>query len=304
MPSNSDVITEELIEVDEKVSKIRKIFLEDFELNNELYDECDVLRVRQSDWTVKRFLLSNNNNEEAALKSLTEALQWKKSYGVNTRTDQYFPEDFYKIGGIFQYETDKNGLPLLYVRVCVHHKVQELIELIRQFFVHLVNKIDVSSGGEWAVVFDSSNSGISNVDMDFSRFIVQVLQHYYPKGYKYVLIYNMPWIMVAFWKITRAWVADEVKQLIKFANGPQIFDFIDAESVPQYIPGGKCPKPINFVPEGVKSPELLPHLNFTIEQIQKFRTIFSIKNEDNGSANEDNENRNDDNGNPSEETTD
>ena len=278
MPSNSDVITEELIEIDEKVSKIRKIFLEDAEVNSQLYDECDVLSVRQSDWAIKRFLLSNNNNEETALKNLTEALQWKKSYGVNARTDDYFPEDFYKIGGIFEYETDKNGLPLLYVRVCVHHKVEELIELIRQFFVHLVNKIDVSSGGEWALVFDSTNSGISNVDMDFSRFIVQVLQHYYPKGYKYVLIYELPWIMMAFWKITRAWVAEEVKQLIKFASGAQIFDYIDPDNVPQYIPGGKNPKPINRVPEGVKSPEFLPHFNFTAQQIQKFRNIFNLEN--------------------------
>ena len=285
MPSNSVASGDDPIIIEDKVNRIRKVLLEDYQTNNQSYDECDVQRVRDNDWTVLRFLKSNHMNEESALKSLTEAMQWRKTFGVNTTTDDYFPTDFYKIGGIFEYQTDKEGLPLLYFRVCVHHKVAELSEMIKQFFVHQVNKIDSRSDGQWAVVFDCSNGGLANVDMDFARFITQVMQCYFPKGYKYILIYEMPWIMAAFWKITRTWLSNEVKEQIKSATGLEIFDFIDAENVPQYIPGGKCQKSIHTIPEGVKAAELLPHITFTEEQMKRFRTIFNIKDEENGNSN-------------------
>lgn len=262
------------------IEKLRKDFQIHYESNNDLYDKCDAENVRTCNWTVERFLLANRGNEELAFKNLCDTLQWRKSFDVNNRRDDYFPDDFYKTGGIFQYNCDKDGLMLLYFRVCVHHKVNELSQYIKEFFVHNVNKIDLLSGSrKWAMVFDCSNGTLSNIDMDFSRYIINVLQNYFPKGFKYVLIYEMPWIMVAFWKITRTWLSEEIKQLIKFAKKEEIFNFIDAENLPNYIKGGLCLKSICNVPEGVKSAEELPHLNFTAEQIQRFRKIFKISSE-------------------------
>jgi len=259
------------------IEKLKKQFLQHYESNVDLYDECDVNSVRTCNWTVERFLLSHRGNEEMAFKNLCDAMKWRKSFGVNNRSDQYFPSDFYKTGGIFQYNCDKEGLMLLYFRICVHHKVNELSQYIKEFFVHNVNKIDQMSGsGKWAMVFDCSNGTLSNVDMDMSRYIINVLQNYFPRGYKYVLIYEMPWIMVAFWKITRTWLSEHVQQSVRLAKKDEIFHFIDPENVPNYIDGGKCLKSIHTIPEGVKRAEELPHLNFNSEQIERFRSIFKV----------------------------
>jgi hypothetical protein len=264
-----------------KIESLRQKFLEDYKADTDSYDECDVQRVRDSEWTLKRFLLSHKLDEELSLKNLIEAMKWRKSFGVNTRTDDYFPEDFYKIGGIFQYNSDKDGNRLLYLRVCVHHKVNELSQFVKEYFVHNINKIDSSSDEQWVMVCDSSNSGLSNVDMDFSRFIVDVLQNYFPKGFKYVIIYNMPFLMYSFWKITQYWLSDQIKDLIKTVSGDEIFNYISAENVPQVIPGGKCATSIYAIPKGVKTAEELPHIKFTDEQLKHIRTIFNIQSESN-----------------------
>ncbi|XP_054160128.1 motile sperm domain-containing protein 2-like [Oppia nitens] len=268
-------------ELNEKIGSLRQKFLNSYnEDNDRLYDDCDVRRVQKCDWLLKRYLLAHNCNQELALNNLKDTLEWRKSFGVNQRTDAYFPDDFYKIGGLFQYNCDKTGLPLLYIRICVHRKVQELAQLVKEFFVHKVNQIDVSSGGQWVLVFDCTASGLSNVDMDFSRFMIDVLQNYFPKSYKYVIIYEMPWLLATFWKISRMWLSEEDRQQIKLASGQEIFTFIDAKQVPQHIQGGQCLQNIYRVPDGVLPAEQLKHLKFTEEQIRHFRTVFNIQQND------------------------
>ena len=262
------------------ITELREKFLNHYNQqgNNELYDECDYEKVKKSDWTVKRFLWAKHWNIELAFENLCHAMQWRKSFRVNQLTDDYFPIEFYELAAIFQYQTDNQGSPMLFFRICVHHKIKELKKFVEEFIVHNFNKIDnLAQDKQWILIMDSSDSGLSNLDLDLSRFLTQILTVYFPKGFKFVVIYDLPWIMSTFWKITSSWISNEIHHIIKFANKQQIFDYIDAENVPEYIPGGKCTKDICFVPDGVKSAEQLPHLkHFTQEQLNNFRAIFKL----------------------------
>ena len=81
----------------EVVEKIRTRFLERVKNNGDSFHCADVEKVKQYDWWIERFVLVTKT-EETALKMLVKALEWRKSFGVNDFTEEYFPEEMYKIG--------------------------------------------------------------------------------------------------------------------------------------------------------------------------------------------------------------
>lgn len=71
--------------IDELVVKVRQLFLKHYELNPQDYDESDIERVTNNEFTVKRFIIWNKLDPDAALKQLDECMKWRKSFGINLR---------------------------------------------------------------------------------------------------------------------------------------------------------------------------------------------------------------------------
>ena len=65
------------------------------------FHPADVDKIKENDWWIERFVLVTKT-EEAALKMLVKALEWRKTFGVNDLTEDYFPEELYKIGNAFK----------------------------------------------------------------------------------------------------------------------------------------------------------------------------------------------------------
>lgn len=128
------------------VCKIRDKFLADCRLHCNLYDECDVNNVCESDWTVKRFLVTCDSDVEKAFLMLRDAMRWRKSYGINCRTDLDYPKEFYKSGAFFPYCKDKNGNVVIYMRIKLYKKFPKYTDYIKEFFLHIINKVDSQVG--------------------------------------------------------------------------------------------------------------------------------------------------------------
>jgi len=45
------------------------------------------------------------------------------------------------------------------------------------------------------MVFDMNGAGLSNMDMDLVRFIMNCFKTYYPNLLEWMLIFNMPWVL-------------------------------------------------------------------------------------------------------------
>lgn len=80
-------------------------------------------------------------NSEEGLKSLKKTMAWRKSFGVNDSKDEDFPREIYQLGWLFSYGKDKEGRQVLHYRARIHKK-SDLSQTLRQYFVHLVEKID------------------------------------------------------------------------------------------------------------------------------------------------------------------
>lgn len=218
----------------------------------DVYDDADVHLV-SDDWYLKRFLLANNRNVEAAFKMLDDTMRWRNDMYISQIRDYHFPCEFYKIGGLFPYLPDKKGNLVVYMRVKMHHKCAELDEPIKGFLVHTFNKAEkLCKGQGFALVFDLTGLSYSNVDLPFLSFLITFGGKHFPGSLVYILVYNLPWLFSAMQKVVFAMLPEEATGIIKFAKGDQIFNYIDAENVPDYIPGGECKRNFRSVAPGSK----------------------------------------------------
>ena len=219
---------------------------------SDIYDEADLALIAD-DWYIKRFLLAKNRDVEAAFKMLDETMRWRNDMFISQIRDYHFPSEFYKIGGLFPYEPDNEGNVVLYMRIRMHHKVLELEEPTRGFVVHNFNKTEKLSRGQgFAIVFDLTGAGYSNLDTPFLTFLINFGRNHFPGSLCYILVYNLPWVLSAMQKVAFAMLPPEAAGIIKFASGSDIFKYIPPENVPDYIPGGLCRRNFRSVAPGAK----------------------------------------------------
>ncbi|KAG8450375.1 hypothetical protein GDO86_002867 [Hymenochirus boettgeri] len=102
-------------------------------------------------------------------------------------------------------------------------------------------------GKQITVVFDMFESGLSNVDMDFVRFVINCFKIYYPRYLSKIVIFEMPWILNAAFKIIKSWLGPDAVNLLKFVNKSQIQDYISAEYLPPHM-GGTDPFKYSYPP--------------------------------------------------------
>lgn len=242
----------EIEDLPEKISQVRKFVLEDFDLNPNEYDSSDIERLRNDDWFVERFIRKRKTVKDSQ-EMLKNCLKFRNELGTPRTKDSDFPEEFYKIGGIFCYANDKFGNGVLYMRIKMHHKIKEIERELKQFIIYLINKLDLQTNGNgMVIVFDCQGAGISNLDMDILWFLVSSLLNYYPYGMSYILVYNLPWIFTSAWNVVKGWLPSETREKIKFASKEQIFDYFDKENLPFYL-GGTCKIDYHHVPKGCRS---------------------------------------------------
>lgn len=143
-------------------------------------------------------------------------------------------QDYVDLGSIFPYNHDIDGKTILVFigKTYVHGKfdVSELKKCVLYWCERLQRENDY---GKITVFFDMQACGLSNMDMDFSKFIVDTFKNYYPNAINYILIYEMPWILNAGFKI--------IKQLLPRKTVARM-KFIYQKDIREYVPEAKMLK--------------------------------------------------------------
>ncbi|XP_067141340.1 motile sperm domain-containing protein 2-like [Centruroides vittatus] len=248
-----------------KVEELRNKVLKDYEEHPDLYHPQDIERFKEDDWYCQRFLLHLENTPEQALKMAKDALQWRKKFGVSDLHEDNLPTEFFELGGTIPFNKDKEGHSIILVKVKLHRKREEEAEDVRRFLVYWVEKLDRMNEGEGiTVIYDCRDSGLSNLDMDVIKFMIDLFKNYYPHTLGYLLVYDMPWLFNAAWKIVKTWLSKSAVERIKFVSGNEIFDYVDKPMLPVDMGGstnkeyvykqgscGSCLQPVNVLKEKV-----------------------------------------------------
>ena len=264
----------------ELINSIRGKFVKEYESNPSLYYQSDYQKIKTELWPIERYVLVHKT-ENASLQALIKAMKWRKEFGVLDRTDADFPQEVYQTLEAFLYGKDKEGRDLL-MAIGKYHQKTDLSLILKQYWIHMLEKIDSKNkNGGWALIVWTAGTGLSNVELNYTLFIVDVLQNYFPHGMAYELVVDMHWVLNASWKIIRNFMKEEVREKVKLVDIKTVREHVDDDQIPEAF-GGKSKEPMLKIPPGVKPlDQIKDKLGLNDKQVEKIRSAFKDALKDN-----------------------
>ncbi|XP_013791564.2 motile sperm domain-containing protein 2-like [Limulus polyphemus] len=226
------------------VEKLRQRFLKYLEEEDwtGLYDPRDVQRLKNDDYYCKRILRHQSGNVNSAVESVKNIFKWRQEMGINDLTEDDIDPEIVKIGAVFSYNKDREGSPLLILRVNCHRKDPDTRDERRKIVAYWVEKMERERKGESvSVLMDCSSSGMANMDVDFTMYLMSLFITYYPAFIDHIYVFEMPWIMNACWKIIKKMISSSTAERIKFLTKTSFTEYLNPEELPPHL-GGTCLK--------------------------------------------------------------
>uniref|UniRef100_A0A668AKA1 Motile sperm domain containing 2 n=1 Tax=Myripristis murdjan TaxID=586833 RepID=A0A668AKA1_9TELE len=235
--------------MEKKIEETRQRFKNEYlQDSSDKYDSRDVERLQKDDAWVEGYLTWRIYVVDDTLKMIDESFQWRKDLGVNDLTESSIPKWMFETGAVFLHGYDKEGNKLFWFKVKLHIKDAKTILDKKKYVAFWLERYAKREPGmPLTVVFDMAESGLSNIDMDFVKYIINCFKVYYPKFLSKMIIVDMPWIMNAAWKIVKTWLGPEAISKLKFASKSEIQTFIGPEYLPPHM-GGMDPFKYSYPP--------------------------------------------------------
>lgn len=260
----------------EVIAKVRAILKTEVDKNPDQFDESDIERFMNSDWTVTRFLMRKKDNIEDAAQMLISCAKWRHRLGMPRWKDEDFPREFYNLGGVFPYASDLLGNTVIYIRAKLYDKKLSCIqELFQHYVIHIANRVDNERDGRgWSMIFDCSGTGLANMDVNMLLFMLNEVIPHLPKGLNYVLIYELPWLLSKIVNTTIACLPSEYKKLAKTASKKDIHNWVAKECLPDFM-GGTCDINYRRAPKNSRSfEEMAEQLKLSEKDINAIMKIY------------------------------
>ncbi|XP_073421342.1 motile sperm domain-containing protein 2 [Dendrobates tinctorius] len=231
------------------IHETRRRFAQEYiQDNSSKYDSRDVDRLQTDDAWVESYLLWRHNVTDDALKMIDESFRWRKEININDLSESVLPRWCFDVGATYLHGYDKEGNKLFWLRVKLHVRDNKTNEDKKKCVAFWLERYAKREPGKLlTVVFDMAECGLSNVDMDFVRFVISCFKIYYPRYLSKIVIFEMPWIMNAAFKIVKGWLGPEAINMLKFVNRSEIQDYISAEYLPPHM-GGTDPFKYSYPP--------------------------------------------------------
>lgn len=200
-----------------KIEETRKRFrIEYAQDSSDKYDSRDVDRLWKDDVLVDGYLEWRHFEVEETLKMIDESLQWRKEFKLNDINESSVQKSLFESGMHYLHGYDKEGNKLFWFRVKLHVKdVKMLTEKKRYVAFWLESYARREPGIPLTVIFDMSEAGLSCIDMDLIKYIINCFQVYYPRLLSKMLMYEMPWIMNAAWKMVKNMLSQDAIDKLK-----------------------------------------------------------------------------------------
>lgn len=228
---------------EKKYTTIKDQFFERYKENvdKNMYHYNDIDRLnKDNDW-IKAFYRHSSEDVEAAIALVDEVFTWRKLTDTNSLlVPGKLPvgEELFKKGLIFVKNEDINCIPMMHFIIKNHKKdactQAELFRFISYFFE---SNYKFNADDPIVLVLDMSDSGYANLDMDMIKFVITCLKTYYPSLIDYMIIYQMPFVFNAAWKVIKNWLPPQAVNLIKFTDKKNIKDYIQESQLFNHMGG-------------------------------------------------------------------
>ena len=116
---------------------------------------------------------------------------------------------------------------------------------------------------------DCKGSGLKNADTDFMKFAYTVLNDYYPGLVNAGLVYKLPKMLEAVYKVVRSWLNEEQEKYCYLIGKKNINEYVAINELPDFLLGQNL-ESYRKVPEGVPTAyELAEKLGIKVEKADK-----------------------------------
>jgi len=188
-----------------------------------------------------RFLRARAWKIEDATTMMRDAIKWRRTFsgkGVQNLDERSFESEL-KVGKGFFHGWDKWGRPVSYITARLHDGGTRNLKEVEEYCVWMIEnehqKLFNRTHGVYrsCVIFDLGGFSLSNMDYQFMKFMINILQNYYPDSLGQCLILNSPWIFSTCWIALKRWIDPASQEKIKFINQTELADFVDVKQVPK-----------------------------------------------------------------------
>lgn len=217
---------------EKKFTNLKSNFYEQYKGSIEKgdYHFRDLERLQKDNEWIKAFYRHSIEDIDKTLTLIDEVLVWRKALDINSLLKPGklpVDEELFKKGLVFVRNEDINCIPMMHFIIKNHRKdAYSQIELFRFISYFFEKAYKFNSEDPIVLVFDMTDAGYNNLDMDMIKFVVTCLKTYYPSLIDYMIIYQMPFVFNAAWKVIRNWLPAEAVKLVKFCDKKNIRDYI------------------------------------------------------------------------------
>jgi len=227
-------------------TKFAELYAEN--VNAGLYAEVDLERVRNDDAVVLQYVKHQKNDLVKTAGMMDSSLRFRQEMKINDLTESSFPRDLHEMGAVFFHGEDKKGQPVLYFPVKKCRKDPEKFTIMKQFVAWWIDKHWLKTPDKKvAVLFDMTDAGFSNVDIELLKFQISCFTTYYPALLDFMLIYEMPWVLNAIWKVIKTLLTPDQQKRVLFVKKNQIAEYIDQENLMVHM-GGEDTYDYTYIP--------------------------------------------------------
>lgn len=209
----------------------------------------DIENRLKNDNYIKRVLLHQEDNVKAAADMLWEIFIWRQTVNANEINEGNVNMDMLKEGGMFPHGRDMESSLLLIFKCKMHVKGVKDFDELKKCIIYWFDRIEREENGRpITLFFDMDGCGLGNMDMEFIKYLISLMKYYYPAFLQYIVIFQMPWVLSAAFKVVKSLLPAKAVSKMKFVTKDNLKDLVAPEQA-LVCWGGKSEYVFEFIPE-------------------------------------------------------
>lgn len=221
------------------------------------FHPLDLERIKD-DRYLNRALIHHDHDLKLALDMLWNILIWRKTVNANELNESTIRMDYVKEGLLFPHGRDIDGSLLLIIKLKMHIKGQKDYEEIKKVLIYWLDRIEREENGKQITIFfDMDGCGLSNMDMELIKYMISLFKLYYPAFLNYIVVFQMPWVLNAAFKIIKSLLPPKAVEIMKFCNKDTLKEIVPPEQA-LVCWGGKDNYVFEFISENRSTSEHTP----------------------------------------------
>ncbi|XP_071446671.1 motile sperm domain-containing protein 2-like [Hetaerina americana] len=192
---------------------------------------ADLAKIKNGDAWLRRFLQHNDCDMKETLDMLWESVDWRNRVGANDITENTINRNFLDGGVLFVRGKDKDGKPLLILKVKKHSKNHGDSEGLRKYVIYWFERLErLTKGDQVTLFFDMADAGLSNLDMELIKYLIGMFKTNYPYFLNFILVFEMPWVMNAAFKIIKSMLPAKGVERLRIVTKQTLKEYVDPEN--------------------------------------------------------------------------